>query len=1746
MVAVADPGAKSWSRPGLSSYESYFNHFTDYLSPGNGLLSIEIGTLDLAGRGSLDFAPNLVYGEPFGFKSNGATYFYENYTGASLGYGWALNFPWLGLNYLHLADGQSFPYGWVGNTFQFSGVTGFVLISNIDGSYTLTMASGTVYQFDATKSLSSITDRTGNNQITFAYGTNNYISQVVDDVGRITTFSYNVNNQLVGISEGGRTWTLGYGQNGYSTGQLTTLTDPLSRVTTFKYVGTTGSTAWLISETDFPTGGKITHNYKTVSVGSEITGYLASSKTVYYDSTHISLSQSISTTIVNGLVTWSNSTISDGSVNRTILQMNFQSTKNLFKTYSSNGTRNLQRITEQDSDASGRTNATKIFSPSGSLLASSIYAYDSWGNQKYSKDNVGHETWFSYANTDSSNSFGTSGCNAAFFSQTISPSIHNLLVGRCDYQNGSGTPQQETFYDYDNWGNLLEQKTSHSGGWIYTIYAYDIYGNRVLASLPSATLPTGCAAGSQFGTGSDGSVTISSDTTLTVDKNYRNLTINSGVHLFPNSHKIYVCGTLTNNGYILQDGSSGSQGSAGSTGGNGAGGIAGGANDGATHTCTLGGGGGNGQNAGTNAGGGGGAWACGDAGGSARTGSGGSPGTAGTNGGAGSAGSNGVSGGSFTIYAYQINNGGTISASGGAGGGGGDGGAGGQGGAGGNGQAGSLATCGGGSGCAAGGGGGGNGGRGGNGANGGAGGLGANGGTITLYYAMVAGFGLGTVRASAGPGGLGGSAGAAGAGGNGGSGGSGASLSGACGAHGGGTGSLGGTGGDVTATCVGNSGVGGASGNSGSSGSYGSAGSSGSAGVVVETRNALANYTYYAYASTYSSAYLTKQSILVGAQNITTTYTYDSSKGFMLSQKDPNGQTTSYTYDSLGRLKSTVYPIVGGVTAFRNYTYDDVNNILTLTDENGHVTKQYFDGLARETKVERWNGSSLFSSATFTNNWLDAVASKTTAAGNTYTYSYDWNGRETKVTNPDTTYSKTIYDDVNNLKTNIDERGHKTIFAYNWNNWLTSVKQYNSTSNYYLTTYSYDLSGNVVSATDGKNQQTSYQYDDLNRLTTTTFPTSPSTTETRTYDSSGNLRTRTTANGSTIFYAYDGLNRMVKVTYPGSGGTVTYTYDADNNRLSTVNPSSTDYYTYDARSRVTNSTEYVGGVKYQTLYSYDKANHVVQITYPDSYVLSMTYDGVNRLKTVGGFATMGYTVDDKISKTTYGDGEITTYTYDSRDRPTRIYDYYYTTVHNKQVLNKVLDLNYTYDGTGNVFTINTNAETYHYDWLNRLNYTSGPWGTISYAYDQVGNRVRMVQGSTTTYSYGSFNRLSSAGTTTYTYDANGNTITKSGGWIYSYDYANRLVKVTKSGSTMQSNYYDGDGKGVKQVAGSSTFTYSYRGLNILYEKNVTGSTTTVTKHFYAGGLQVAKLVGTSAYYLHQDALGSTRVVATASVSIKFSSNYVPYGNNYGVTGKEAFMYTGKIDDSATGLYYFGARYYDPSIGRFVTQDSQRGNMNDPMTMNLYIYARDNPERYVDPTGHMFYSGRSWTDSDDPTFLATLTKTTSPSGNTVYVTTTATTTPKTSKMTFDDWFLIDFVHSFTFGRDLLSTVLDALSIFFPESRLISSSLTSIFTKLWTGGQFLDEINNLLSGNPAVAANAVYSMGVTLLTTWWTSVGAMAKLSFLMAAGGFEVLDAASVGTIREGAALMGSAIVGLDIINMFTDARADFTQYLTSQ
>ena len=125
-----------------------------------------------------------------------------------------------------------------------------------------------------------------------------------------------------------------------------------------------------------------------------------------------------------------------------------------------------------------------------------------------------------------------------------------------------------------------------------------------------------------------------------------------------------------------------------------------------------------------------------------------------------------------------------------------------------------------------------------------------------------------------------------------------------------------------------------------------------------------------------------------------------------------------------------------------------------------------------------------------------------------------------------------------------------------------------------------------------------------------------------------------------------------------------------------------------------------------------------------------------------------------------------------------------------------------------------------------------------------------------------------------------------------------------------------------------------------------------TRHFYANGLHIAENRSGTLEYYHQDHLGSTRLKTDGNGDSIYDTNYIPFGSTYGESGSEEFKYTGKREDS-TGLYYYGARYYDPQVGRFITEDPITGSLYDPHSLNRYVYCRNNPHKYTDPDGRLW-------------------------------------------------------------------------------------------------------------------------------------------------------------------------------------------------
>jgi RHS repeat-associated protein len=237
-----------------------------------------------------------------------------------------------------------------------------------------------------------------------------------------------------------------------------------------------------------------------------------------------------------------------------------------------------------------------------------------------------------------------------------------------------------------------------------------------------------------------------------------------------------------------------------------------------------------------------------------------------------------------------------------------------------------------------------------------------------------------------------------------------------------------------------------------------------------------------------------------------------------------------------------------------------------------------------------------------------------------------------------------------------------------------------------------------------------------------------------------------------------------------------------------------------------------------------------------------------------------------------------------------------------------------------------------------------------YTYDKTGNRLSK---DSVTYTVNTVNEVTALSDgTTFMYDSNGNRIQKTTGTDtldYTYDFANRLTKVEKNDVTLGEYVYDGSGRRIQVTEPSDTTTSIYSGMNVLYEENTTGRAT----YIYGPTGRIAKRTTinqeSNTFYYHTDHANSTRLITDSDKNIIAAAAYTPFGGLSVEEGSENYLYTGKEQD-ATDLYYFGARYYDPDIGRFITRDPLTGTPATPQTLNRYAYCANNPLKYTDATG----------------------------------------------------------------------------------------------------------------------------------------------------------------------------------------------------
>jgi RHS repeat-associated protein len=174
---------------------------------------------------------------------------------------------------------------------------------------------------------------------------------------------------------------------------------------------------------------------------------------------------------------------------------------------------------------------------------------------------------------------------------------------------------------------------------------------------------------------------------------------------------------------------------------------------------------------------------------------------------------------------------------------------------------------------------------------------------------------------------------------------------------------------------------------------------------------------------------------------------------------------------------------------------------------------------------------------------------------------------------------------------------------------------------------------------------------------------------------------------------------------------------------------------------------------------------------------------------------------------------------------------------------------------------------------------------------------------------------------------------------------NQLIEVSENETTVATFEYDPFGRRVEKVVGATTTTYTYDHRNILRE------TAGASNAYYVHGPSIdeplAKEVSGSATYYHVDALGSVLKVSDAAGDVVHQYRYDAYGKIESGASQGGYSFTGREWDPEVELYYYRARYYSSTIGRFISEDPIDWGGGP----NFYSYVKSNPHNLRDPSGY---------------------------------------------------------------------------------------------------------------------------------------------------------------------------------------------------
>lgn len=374
-----------------------------------------------------------------------------------------------------------------------------------------------------------------------------------------------------------------------------------------------------------------------------------------------------------------------------------------------------------------------------------------------------------------------------------------------------------------------------------------------------------------------------------------------------------------------------------------------------------------------------------------------------------------------------------------------------------------------------------------------------------------------------------------------------------------------------------------------------------------------------------------------------TTYVYNDATGTETEQIDANNHVTSFTYDASGNQLTRTLPEVSGVATATDHTYyDSTDTRVTQTvDFDGNTASYLYDAQGRVSEIDYFLYGQSAASQVVSYQY-DALGRQTqvldSEAGTT-SYAYDADGHVTQIVSPEGTVNHT-YDPATGqlVRTWTGDGSLDETYAYDAAGRLATVTELNGQAVDQVTSYSYDLDGNLQTTSTNTGSAAllaTYGYDDLNRLTSlvNTSGTSTLSSFSYSYDAAGH-QTQVVEVGvdgagitRTVSYTYDADSRLTSEadTVNGSTTTTSYTYDLVGNRLTATTNGTPTTSTYDARDRLTTSV--TGGTT--TSYVYDADGNTLQQIVNGTVSQSYTWDARGRMHTatVGGTSET-YTYDD--------------------------------------------------------------------------------------------------------------------------------------------------------------------------------------------------------------------------------------------------------------------------------------------------------------------------------------------------------------------------------------------------------------------------------------------------------------------------------------------------------------------------------------